>query len=194
MMAKMVFILTDSAQRYFDPNDKNSVEIVKIANMDDMSEYQPFGLYYCVDEECTRTGFNVTDIKGDSQSVSVDGYTKVGIVPLASTETFSIGDSYTADGMFEVSADGSSRKEASVEITDIVIAENKEDLEGILNAMQKLETQFGRKMKYAEQVIDDDGVLMKAESEDFDFDGYDTFMAEQGLNAFPTHHLYESNV
>ena len=58
MMAKMVFILTDSAQRYFDPNDKNSVEIVKIANINDMSEYQPFGLYYCVDEECTRTGFN----------------------------------------------------------------------------------------------------------------------------------------
>ena len=47
-MAKMVFILTDTSQRYFDPNDKEAVEVVQTANIpaNDLDEYSPFALYY----------------------------------------------------------------------------------------------------------------------------------------------------
>ena len=57
----MAFILTDSAQRYFDKDDKDAVEVVKTANIsaDEMDEYSPFALFYCVGEVCTRNGLTV---------------------------------------------------------------------------------------------------------------------------------------
>lgn len=168
----MAFILTDSAQRYFDKDDKEAVEVVKIANIspDDMSEYSPFALFYCVDEVCTRNGLTVKKIMGDSQQVEIEGFIKRGILPLPQKETLAIGDSYTADGIFELSSDGSSRTQGSVVITEIITGKTVNDLKPILNAMQKLGSEFGRKMEefnMAEDVMDDDGLLMKAEGEGF---------------------------
>ena len=54
--------------------------------------------------------------------------------------------------------------------------------------MQKAGQKFGRKIQYAENEIN------KAESEDFDEDGYDAFMAEIGMKAYPQERYYQSNV
>ena len=60
----MAYILTDSAQRFFDADDKNAIEVVKVANIsaDDIDEYSPFALFYMCGEVCTRNGFNVKSI------------------------------------------------------------------------------------------------------------------------------------
>jgi len=193
---EMAYLLTDSAQRYFDKDDKEAVEVVKTANIpaDEIGEYSPFALFYMKGEVCTRNGFTVKEISGDTKSITIDGFTKRGIIPLFSKETFSVGDVYTADGIFTVSSDGSSRSEGSVVITDIVLCKNENDIEDILNAMQKLGTQFGRKIKMAEQVIDDDGLLMEAESEDFDLEEYMEFMAEVGVSSYPQERMFRANV
>lgn len=195
----MAFILTDSAQRYFDKDDKEAVEVVKIANIspDDMSEYSPFALFYCVDEVCTRNGLTVKKIMGDSQQVEIEGFIKRGILPLPQKETLAIGDSYTADGIFELSSDGSSRTQGSVVITEIITGKTVNDLKPILNAMQKLGSEFGRKMEefnMAEDVMDDDGLLMEAEGEGFNHEDYEIFMAELGVQNYPINRMYLPNV
>ncbi len=195
----MAFILTDSAQRYFDKDDKEAVEVVKIANIspDDMSEYSPFALFYCVDEVCTRNGLTVKKIMGDSQQVEIEGFIKRGILPLPQKETLAIGDSYTADGIFELSSDGSTRTQGSVVITEIITGKTVNDLKPILNAMQKLGSEFGRKMEefnMAEDVMDDDGLLMEAEGEEFNHEDYEIFMAELGVQNYPINRMYLPNV
>ena len=192
---EMVFILTDSAQRYFDPDNKKAVEVVKLTNIptDKMDEYVPFGLFFMVSKTCELNGLNVKGISGSSNSVTIEGFTKRGILPIPVTETFTIGDSYTADGMFSISADSSSQSQGSVAITEIICCKNKDDLEGIFNAMQKAGQKFGRKIQYAENEMPE-GIMMKAESEDIDEDGYDAFMAEIGMNAYPQQRDYQSNV
>ncbi len=187
---EMVFVLTDSGQRYFDPDDKKAVEVVKLENIptDKMDEYVPFGLFFKVGLICKTSGLNVKEISGDSNSVTVKGFTKRGILPIPVTETFKIGDSYTADGMFSVNTDSSSQSQGSVGITEIICCKDDDDLTGIFNAMQKAGQKFGRKIQYAENEIN------KAESEDFDEDGYDAFMAEIGMKAYPQERYYQSNV
>jgi len=193
---QMAYLLTDSAQRYFDKDDKEAVEVVKTANIpaDELDEYTPFALFYMKGEVCTRNSYTVKEISGDTNSIIVDGFIKRGIIPLYSKETFSVGDTYTADGIFTVSSDGSSRSAGSVIITEIILAKNEGDVEGILNAMQTLGTQFGRKIKMAEEVIDDDGLLMEAESEDFDLEEYMEFMAEVGVSSYPQERMFRANV
>lgn len=195
----MAFILTDSAQRYFDKDDKEAVEVVKIANIspDDMSEYSPFALFYCVDEVCTRNGLTVKKIMGDSQQVEIEGFIKRGILPLPQKENLALGDSYTADGIFELSSDGSTRTQGSVVITEIITGKTVNDLKPILNAMQKLGSEFGRKMEefnMAEDVMDDDGLLMEAEGEEFNHEDYEIFMAELGVQNYPINRMYLPNV
>lgn len=192
----MAYILTDSAQRYFDKDDKEAVEVVKTANIpaNELDEYTPFALFYMKGEVCTRNGFTVKEISGDKTSLIIDGFIKRGIIPLFSKETFSVGDTYTADGIFTVSSDGSSRSAGSVVITDIILAKNEDDVEGILNAMQTLGTQFGRKIKMAEEVIDDDGLLMEAETQEFDLGEYEIFMSEVGISSYPQERFFHANV
>ena len=191
MMAEyeMAFILTDSSQRYFDPEDKDAVEVVKQSNIKDLSEYSPFGLWYGVGHLIPRSGFKPTKISGDSQKITIEGHIKRGILPISITETFQIGDTYSADGMFSVSSDGASRSQGSVTITQIVVAKDKDDVEGILNAMQKLNSDYGRKISSAEQEEYDDfnnpEGMMKAENDEFTFDGYESYMAEMGMASYP---------
>ncbi len=187
---EMVFILTDSSQRYFDPEDKDAVEVVKQSNIKDLSEYSPFGLWYGVGHLSPRSGFKPTKISGDSQKITIEGHIKRGILPISITETFQIGDTYSADGMFSVSSDGASRSQGSVTITQIVVAKDKDDVEGILNAMQKLNSDYGRKISSAEQEEYDDfnnpeGIIMKAENDEFTLDGYESYMAEMGMASYP---------
>jgi hypothetical protein len=186
---EMVFILTDSSQRYFDPEDKDAVEVVKQSNIKDLSEYSPFGLWYGVGQLSPRSGFKPTKISGDSQKITIEGHIKRGILPISITETFQIGDTYSADGMFSVSSDGASRSQGSVTITQIVGAKDKDDVEGILNAMQKLNSDYGRKISSAEQEEYDDfnnpEGMMKAENDEFTFDGYESYMAEMGMASYP---------
>ena len=193
----MAYILTDSAQRFFDADDKNAIEVVKVANIsaDDIGEYSPFALFYRVGEVCTRNGFNVKSItQSNKKNVKIEGFTKRGILPIPISETLSVGDKYTADGIFSVSSDGSSRTEGSVEITEIIVCKNEDDIASVLNAMQKLGTQFGRKIKMAEQ---DDGfvpeTLMKAE-EVYSAESYESFRAELGMDSYPQDRFYLSNV
>ena len=186
---EMVFILTDSSQRYFDPEDKDAVEIVKQSNIKDLSEHSPFGLWYGVGHLSPRSGFKPTKISGDSQKIMIEGHIKRGILPISITETFQIGDTYSADGMFSVSSDGASRSQGSVTITQIVVAKDKDDVEGILNAMQKLNSDYGRKISSAEQEEYDDfnnpEGIMKAENDEFTLDGYESYMAEMGMASYP---------
>ena len=187
-MSKKVFILTDSSQRYFDPDDENSVEVVQTTNVpaDELSEYSPLALFYDEDIKCERTGLSVKTISGDDKKVTIEGFIKRGILPIPVTETFQIGDTYSADGMFSVSSDGSSRSQGSVIITQIVLAKDEDDVAGVLNAIQKLNTVYGRKISSAEEsVMDNDGILRKAESENFDVEDYDSFMAEIGMSSYP---------
>ena len=166
---------------------------------------------FCVGEKTTETGFTVKKIEGDSQSVTVEGFVKKGIIPMPVTKVFSVGDTFTADGMFSVSSDGSPVLGGSVEITEIINCKSKTDLEAVLNKFSAFDTIFEKKIKYAEssdpntseydpygftpagaQAADN---LMKAESyEDFFGEEYQAFMAEYAMSIMPPHYHYEANV
>ena len=221
MMAEytMTFIFTNSGQRAINPDNQGEVEVIAIENIpaERMFEYTPFAFWFCVGEKTTETGFTVKKIEGDSQSVTVEGFVKKGIVPMPVTKVFSIGDTFTADGMFSVSSDGSPVLGGSVEITEIINCKNKTDLEAVLNKFSAFDTIFEKKIKYAEssdpntseydpygfptstdyppagaQAADN---LMKAESyEDFFGEEYQAFMAEYAMSIMPPHYHYEANV
>tara|TARA_Y100000992_G_scaffold235763_1_gene166602 strand:- start:3738 stop:4388 length:651 start_codon:yes stop_codon:yes gene_type:complete len=215
MMAEytMTFIFSNSGQRAINPDNQGEVEVIAIENIpaERMFEYTPFAFWFCVDEKTTETGFTVKKIEGDSQSVTVEGFVKKGIIPMPVTKVFSVGDTFTADGMFSVSSDGSPVLGGSVEITEIINCKSKTDLEAVLNKFSAFDTIFEKKIKYAEssdpntseydpygftpagaQAADN---LMKAESyEDFFGEEYQAFMAEYAMSIIPPHYHYEANV
>ena len=212
-MAKyeMTFIFTDSGQRAINPDNEREVEVIALDNIpsDRMFEYTAFAFWFCVNEKGTEDLFGVKSITGDSNSVTIEGFKKHGIIPIPTTETFTVGDTYTADGMFSVSTDGSPVVGGSVVITDIINCKSKTDLDAVLNKFSQLDTIFEKKIKYAEssdpsaygnygfssaasQAADN---LMKAESyEDFFGEEYQNFMAEYAMSLMPPHYHYEANV
>jgi len=196
MMAYMMcIVLTDSAQRYFDPADKSKREIVKLSNIpsDEMNEYSPVGFYY---QEGSEDSFGITTerIVGNEKTVKIEGFEKVSIIPIPSNQTISIGDTMTHKSFYSLSSDGSIRDAASVKVTSIILLKNEKEVEPLMNEMLKLESQFGRKIMMSEEVMNDDGLLLKAESEGFSAEEYDTFLSELGLEKLPTHRFYEANV
>ncbi len=210
----MTFIFTNSGQRSINPDNKKEVEVIAIENIppERMFEYTAFAFWHGVDEKSTEDLFGVKSITGDSNSVTIEGFKKHGIIPLPTTQVFTVGDTYTADGMFSVSADGSPVVGGSVVITEIINCKSKTDLNAVLNKFSQFDTIFEKKIKYAETSsaygnwVTDNGFspsaasqaadnLMKAESyEDFFGEEYQNFMAEYAMSLMPPHYHYEANV
>ena len=195
MAYEICVVITDSAQRYFDPNDKSKKEIVQLSNIpsDQMDEYSPCGFLFI---KGTEDDFGITTEKmtGDGKTVEIEGFQKVSIIPIPSNQTISIGDTMTHSSFYSLSSDGSIRESASVKVISIILLKNKDDVEPLMNEMLKLESQFGRKIMMSEEVMNNDGLLLKAESEEFSAEEYDTFLTELGLEKFPTHRFYEAKV
>ena len=194
----MAVCLTDSAQRFIDPADKTQVEIVKISNIppDMLSEYSPAGLFFEKGLKATQGGLTPKLIAGDKNSITVEGFIKKGILPLPQTETYAIGDTFSGDWMWEVSSDGSKKTQASVVITEIILMKNEDDIGGLLTAIKKLSTIFSRdiKLNMAEQIEPSSATTMAAEGEESFMAEYESYMAEVGLENYPVHRLYHSNV
>ena len=74
----MAFILTDSAQRYFDKDDKEAVEVVKIANIspDDMSEKPHRGDLTLQGFEVDRTVAGITIMGNYARPTSANSWDK----------------------------------------------------------------------------------------------------------------------
>ncbi len=56
--------------------------------------------------------------------------------------------------------------------------------------MKKLNSDYGRKISSVEQEEYDDfnnpeGIIMKAENDEFTLDGYESYMAEMGMASYP---------
>ena len=205
----MTFIFTNSGQRSINPDNNKDVEVIAIENIpaERMFEYTAFAFWHGVDEKSTEDLFGVKSITGDSNSVTIEGFKKHGIIPLPTTQVFTVGDTYTADGMFSVSADGSPVVGGSVVITEIINCKSKTDLNAVLNKFSQLDTIFEKKIKYAESsdpktwsntygpYSSSADNLMKAESyEDFFGEEYQNFMAEYAMSLMPPHYHYEANV
>ena len=195
MTYEICVVLTDSAQRYFDPNDKSKKEIVQLSNIpsDQMDEYSPCGFLFIKGNE-DDFGITTEKITGDAKNVEIEGFQKVSIIPIPSNQTISIGDTMTHNTFYSLSSDGSIMDSASVKVISIILMKNKNDVEPLMNEMLKLESQFGRKIMMAEEVMNNDGLLLEAESEDFSAEEYDTFLTELGLEKLPTHRFYKANV
>ena len=182
----MTFIFTDSGQKRINPDNDREVEVTTISNIpvERMFEYTPFAFWYCIDEKTTEDLFGVKSIEGNSKSVTVQGFKKHGIIPLPTIEVFSIGDTYTADGMFSVSSDGSPVIGGSVVITDIINCKSRTDLSAVLNKFSEFDTIFDKKIKYAEDAFNYDTPAASQAAEVLKAENYEDFFGNDYQNSW----------
>jgi len=211
---EMAFILTDSEMTKSSA-DSDEKEIVKRENLsaDMVSAYVPFNAAAIVGET-DSFGRIYEYIKGDEKSITCGGSTMVGVLPVPWEETYTVGDNFTAKNIFEVSLEGSVKKEGFAKIERIIVCKTKNDTESIVNYFAEVNASHGRPVMYAEESNPDSpnfspygdypdsppaasqaAELMKAE-EDTDFFGaeYEAYLYKLAENLYPTHRNYQSTV
>jgi len=147
----IAFILTDSEMKKISENS-DEMQIVKRANLTSemMDDYVPFNLAIIVGEE-DYEGQTTQKITGDKNKVLVEGVTMVGVMPLPYSTEYSVGENFTADKIFEVSADGSSKTKGYAKIEKIILSKTKTDLDEIINYCAEVNAAHGRPIMYAEE-------------------------------------------
>ena len=211
---QMAFILTDSEMKKSSA-DSDEKEIVKRENLtpDMVAQYVPFNGAAVVGEK-DHFGRIYQYIKGDENSITCGGSTMVGVLAVPWEETYTVGDNFTAQNIFEVSVDGSVKKEGFAKIEKIIVCKSKNDTEAITNYFAEVNASHGRPIKYAEESNPDSpnfnpygdypdsppaasqaAELMKAE-EDTDFFGaeYEAYLYKLAESIYPTHRNYQANV
>ncbi|MBT4661582.1 MAG: hypothetical protein HOC18_06730 [Candidatus Marinimicrobia bacterium] len=218
---QIAFILTDSEMKKISENS-DEVEIVKRANLTSsmMDDYVPFNLAVIVGEE-DYEGQTTQKITGDKNKVLVEGVTMVGVMPLPYSTEYSVGENFTADKIFEVSADGSSRTKGYAKIEKIILSKTKTDLDEIINYCAEVNAAHGRPIMYAEnvemnaetlddgEIIDtcyecanpiymDDARCRNCGSWDVDSDAfgaeYEQHLIKMAHYLYPPHRMFEANV
>ena len=127
----------------------------------------------------------------------------VGVMPIPWETIYAVGDNFTADDIFEVSTDGSVKKQGFAKIERIIVLKHDKDatekkrrkqLEDLINYFAEVDSFHGRPIKYAESVIPP-AVTMEAEAyEDFFGAEYEQHLIKTAHSLYPTHQMYEANV
>ena len=211
---EMAFIITDSEMKKITANSDEK-EIVKRANLtpDMISQFVPFNAAAIVGEK-DLFGRVYEYIKGDKNEIVCGGNTLVGVIPVPWEETYTVGNNFTTENIFELSVDGSVKKEGYAKIEKIIVCKTKNDTEEIVNYFAEVNASHGRQVKYSEEsdpespnfnpygdypdyssAASQAAELMKAE-EDADFFGaeYEQHLIKLAQSLYPPHRSYEANV
>ena len=218
---QIAFILTDSEVKKIS-EDSEDKQIVKRTNLtsDMMDDYVPFELCVMVGEE-DYFGLTTQKIVGDKNKVLVEGVTMVGVMPLPYSTEYRVGENFTADNIFEVSADGSSKTKGYAKIEKIILSKGETDLDEIINHFAEVNAAHGRPIMYAEnvemnaetlddgEIIDtcyecanpiymDDARCRNCGSWDVDSDAfgaeYEQHLIKMAHSLYPNHRMFEANV
>ena len=148
---EMAFIITDSEMKKITANSDEK-EIVKRANLtpDMISQFVPFNAAAIVGEK-DLFGRVYEYIKGDKNEIVCGGNTLVGVIPVPWEETYTVGNNFTTENIFELSVDGSVKKEGYAKIEKIIVCKTKNDTEEIVNYFAEVNASHGRQVKYAEE-------------------------------------------
>ena len=147
----MAFILTDSEMKKISA-DAEEKQIVKSANLtpEMMNDYVPFNGAAVKGEE-DFFGRIIQHIEGNKDKVTVSGVTMVGVMPIPFSQDYVVGENFTADNIFEVSTDGSAKREGFAKIEKIILSKTKTDLDEIINYCAEVNAAHGRPIMYAEE-------------------------------------------
>ena len=214
----IAFILTDSEMKKISA-DAEEKQIVKRANLtpEMMDDYVPFNGAAVKDEE-DHFGRIIQRIEGNKDKVTVSGVTMVGVMPIPFSQDYVVGENFTADNIFEVSTDGSAKREGFAKIEKIILSKTKTDLDEIINYCAEVNAAHGRPVMYAEnvemnaetlEIIDtcyecanpiymDDSRCRNCGSWDVDSDAfgaeYEQHLIKMAHSLYPPHRMYEANV
>ena len=214
-------VITDSYMKLSD--DKKEKQIVKMKNLTEemKNEYVPFNCAAVIGAE-DEFGRIIQSITGDTKSIKVAGVTMVGVMPIPWETVYAVGDNFTADDIFEVSTDGSVKKQGFAKIERIIVlfvdekaseTKQKKQLEELLNYGAEVSIFLGRPVKMAENggneytpsmpyngdsfspAATQAAELHKAEDEtDFFGAEYEAHLMKTAHSLYPTHRMYEANV
>jgi len=150
--------------------------------------------------------------------VTVSGVTMVGVMPIPFSQDYVVGENFTADNIFEVSTDGSAKREGFAKIEKIILSKTKTDLDEIINYCAEVNAAHGRPIMYAEnvemnaetlEIVDtcyecanpiymDDARCRNCGSWDVDSDAfgaeYEQHLIKMAHSLYPQHRMYEANV
>jgi len=208
---EMAFIITDSEMKKITANSDEK-EIVKRENLtpDMISQFVPFNAAAIVGEK-DLFGRIYEYIKGDKNEIVCGGNTLVGFIPVPWEETYTVGNNFTTENIFELAVEGSVKKEGYAKIEKIIVCKTKNDTEEIVNYFAEVNASHGRQVKYSENndyeyrpsngggpygsAAAQAAELMKAE-EDTDFFGaeYEQHLIKLAQSIYPPHRSYEANV
>jgi hypothetical protein len=177
------FIITDSLKKIMG----DGMQIVNKGSVTplELPSYTPFALVIIAGATEPMSGRQFDKVTGDGKSVTGSGIVMSGMFPMPWSETYTVGNMITADDIFEVSEDKSSKKQGFATIESIIFMKTATDLDDVLNYYKVLCSQHGDKIPYHEDTATLPAGSQAAEGEIFD-DKYDKFMAELGAN-------YQSN-
>tara|TARA_Y100000034_G_scaffold22431_1_gene25899 strand:- start:9152 stop:9760 length:609 start_codon:yes stop_codon:yes gene_type:complete len=195
----MAFIITDSEMKRITANTDEK-QIVKRENLTTnmLNDYVPFNGAAIVGEE-DFFGRIIQKIEGNKDKITVSGVTMVGVMPIPWTQDYVVGENFTAKDIFEVSEDGSAKREGFAKIEKIILSKTQNDLDGFINYCAEVNAAHGRPIMYAETNYGDytppAAELHKAEEES-DFFGaeYEAHLVKLTQSLYPQHRMYESNV
>ncbi len=147
---QMAFIITDSEMKKITA-DSEEKEIVKRANLtpDMISDFVPFNAAAIIDEADSH-GRIYKYIKGDENEIVCGGNIMVGVVPIKWEETYTVGNNFTTENIFELALDGSVKKEGFAKIEKIIVCKTKKDTDEIVNYFAEVNAAHGFPVKYAE--------------------------------------------
>ena len=211
---QMAFIITDSEMKKITA-DSEEKEIVKRANLtpDMISDFVPFNAAAIIDESDSY-GRIYKYIKGDENEIVCGGNIMVGVVPIKWEETYTVGNNFTTENIFELALDGSVKKEGFAKIEKIIVCKTKKDTDEIVNYFAEVNAAHGFPVKYAETKSPtpepyrpypsaDDmfpagtqaSSIHKAENEtDFFGAEYEQHLVKLAQSLYPAHRMYQSNV
>jgi len=210
----MAFIITDSEMKRITANTDEK-QIVKRENLtaDMLNDYVPFNGAAIVGKE-DFFGRIIQKIEGNKDKITVSGVTMVGVMPIPWAQDYVVGENFTAKDIFEVSEDGSAKREGFAKIEKIILSKTQNDLDELINYCAEVNAAHGRPVMYAEESNPDSpnfdpygdypdespaasqaAELRKAEEES-DFFGaeYEAHLVKLAQSLYPQHRMYESNV
>ncbi len=207
----MTFILTDSVMKKIDADNEDK-EIVKRENVVKSDgaippEFVPFNAAF-IKGETDIFGKMCDYVKGDTKSIVVGGNTLVGAFAIPWEETYTVGDNFTADHIFELIKDGSHRKQGMAKIEQIIVCKTKNDTDEIVNYFAEVNAAHGRPIKYAEQGYTGSGQGWPQESGDYsppaatqaaellkaEEDEYESFLMQEAEFVHPPQRNYQNTV
>jgi hypothetical protein len=196
----MAFILTDSVMKKIakDDEDKEIVKRENIVKTDGSipAEFVPFNAAY-IKGETDIFGKMCDYVKGDSKSIVVGGNTLVGAFAIPWEETYTVGDNFTADHIFELIKEGSHRKQGYAKIEKIIVCKTKNDTDEIVNYFAEVNAAHGRPIKYAEEGVTETNYgdySPPAATQAAEEDEYEAFLMREAEFIHPPQRNYQNTV